>query len=41
MKRKFYQISTADRVASIDIYGDITSWNGTSQMSAHQISRKR
>ncbi|MFR2563413.1 MAG: head maturation protease, ClpP-related [Anaerovoracaceae bacterium] len=26
MKRKFYQISTADRVASIDIYGDITSW---------------
>ena len=40
-KQKFYQILTNDRVADINIYGDITSWPWLdSDISAHGIKEE-
>ena len=40
-KQKFYQITTNDRVADINIYGDITSWPWLeSDVSAHGIKEE-
>ena len=41
MKRKYYQITEADNRASIDIYGDITSWPWLdSDVSAYDIKKE-
>lgn len=42
MKRKYYQISTIERVAEINIYGNITSypWEELGEVSANNIKQE-